>query len=456
MAQQFVGSNNINLLFPDGNFGTRRSGGKDSASERYIFTYLENITKYIYRNEDMPIYEYAIEEGSKVEPIVFAPIIPMILVNGTLGIGTGYSSFIPNFNPMDIIRNIECLMNSQQQYKLQPWYRNFTGVIEEIEDNKYITHGTYEILDQYTVKITELPVGVWMDDYNAFLKTLLCGQKDIKDTKDKKDTKPKKQLELLVDYINHSENETVEFILKFYGMELQNLIKSGKLETTLKLTSSLPMTNMHLYNASGVITNYDCVEDIISEFYDFRLSVYEKRKKYYLTLLVNELDILKYKLLFIEYYCKGTIKLDHVKKSDVIKRLIELKFPKLSTNINAIDSDGNDDNDNEEIEDDENNNTEKKVYKTYDYITSMKLFSLTEEKYNELKNQCEMKKIELENYKKTEPTQMWQNELNEFKNVYVKWLKDLEDTNKKFSKGKSTNVTTLKKKVATKKQPIKK
>ena len=88
MAQTFVGSNNINLLKPNGQFGTRLAGGKDSASERYIFTQMEKITRLIFPQDDDCILKYKDDDGLPVEPVYYAPIIPMILVNGTKGIGT--------------------------------------------------------------------------------------------------------------------------------------------------------------------------------------------------------------------------------------------------------------------------------------------------------------------------------------------------------------------------------
>ena len=92
MAQDFVGSNNVNLLMPNGQFGTRLQGGKDSASERYIFTKLNKITRTIYRKEDDDILDYLDDDGLSVEPIFYVPIIPMVLVNGSIGIGTGFST----------------------------------------------------------------------------------------------------------------------------------------------------------------------------------------------------------------------------------------------------------------------------------------------------------------------------------------------------------------------------
>ena len=68
MAQDFTGSNNINLLLPNGQFGTRMAGGKDSASERYIFTQQNPLTKYIYPDDDLPVLNYLQDDGTPVEP----------------------------------------------------------------------------------------------------------------------------------------------------------------------------------------------------------------------------------------------------------------------------------------------------------------------------------------------------------------------------------------------------
>lgn len=94
MAQNYCGSNNINLLFPSGQFGTRRLGGKDSASARYIFTRLEKITRAIFHPDDDALLNYLSDDGLSIEPEYFMPVIPMVLVNGSKGIGTGWSSTI--------------------------------------------------------------------------------------------------------------------------------------------------------------------------------------------------------------------------------------------------------------------------------------------------------------------------------------------------------------------------
>eukprot|EP00952_Eustigmatos_sp_NYUAD-ZCMA_P013704 54119-Eustigmatos_ZCMA.PRE.1 len=103
LAQDFVGSGNINLLHPSGQFGTRLQGGNDAASPRYIMTYLSPIAPYIFRSEDNGILRYAQEDGVQVEPETYLPIIPLALVTGISGIGTGWATQIPPHDPRQII-----------------------------------------------------------------------------------------------------------------------------------------------------------------------------------------------------------------------------------------------------------------------------------------------------------------------------------------------------------------
>jgi DNA topoisomerase-2 len=110
MAQDFVGSNNINLLVPEGNFGSRLNS-KDAASPRYIFTRLSHITTHVFNTYDNPLYTYLNDDNIPIEPEYMLPIIPMVLVNGCEGIATGYSTSIPCYNPKDIIANLIHLLS---------------------------------------------------------------------------------------------------------------------------------------------------------------------------------------------------------------------------------------------------------------------------------------------------------------------------------------------------------
>lgn len=125
MAQNFVGSNNVNVLLPIGQFGTRNMGGKEAASPRYIFTSLNNVTRYLFHEDDDPLLNYLEEEGQSIEPDYYLPIIPLSLVNGAEGIGTGWSTNIPCHNPRDIVRNLQRMMRGETYQQMHPWYKGF-------------------------------------------------------------------------------------------------------------------------------------------------------------------------------------------------------------------------------------------------------------------------------------------------------------------------------------------
>ena len=131
MAQDFVGSNNINLLEPKGQFGTRLQGGEDSASERYIFTQLSKVTRRIFPEADDCVLTYLDDDGTPVEPIHYTPIIPMILVNGSKGIGTGFSTDIMCHSPLSVITYVTAAISGKDTSNLTipPYYEGFKGKI---------------------------------------------------------------------------------------------------------------------------------------------------------------------------------------------------------------------------------------------------------------------------------------------------------------------------------------
>ena len=137
MAQIYVGTNNINLLCPNGQFGSRCQGGQDASSARYIFTLMSKLTRLIFKEEDNAILSYQDDDGQQIEPEYYVPVIPMILVNGGIGIGTGYSTNIPQYNPTDIIAICKMICNSIKLSEIS------VNSMEDIED----IYNTIEILD---------------------------------------------------------------------------------------------------------------------------------------------------------------------------------------------------------------------------------------------------------------------------------------------------------------------
>lgn len=387
MAQNFVGSNNINLLFPSGQFGSRILGGKDFASPRYTFTYLAELTRLIFRPDDDPILTYLDDDGTLVEPEWYCPILPMVLVNGADGIGTGFSTKIPQYNPLDIIYNLRALIDKTEPKEMKPWYRGFMGTVEKDgngdRENEYIIKGTYSRLSRDTIQITELPIGVWTTPYKEFLE--------------KKTEKTKNQNQMIESFKTHYTDETVNFILKIDEDTIDKMEKNDTLLSKLKLTKPVKLSNMHLYSSSGNIKKYSNVMEIITDFYEVRLMMYSKRKEYLIGKLGKELDVLKYKKLFIEMVLDNKIVIYRQKKSDIINKLIEYKFPKLLND-------------------------------SYDYLTDMPLFNLTYEKIEELNEKVKNKEQELMKVQSTSETDQWKMELDEFEVEYGKWYKKYTHT----------------------------
>lgn len=364
MAQNFVGSNNINLLVPSGQFGTRLQGGSDSASERYIFTYLNRATRLIYPQADDAILTYLDDDGTLVEPQFYAPIIPMVLVNGANGIGTGFSTNIPCYNPMDVIDYLKAKLNAGDYDKeFVPYYQGFTGTIESKDlssnDRKFIVKGTYKTDDKTgKIHVTELPVGYWTDDFKAHLESLI-EQGKIKD------------------YTDMSKDTTVDFTIKILTSEKEKE-KDADIEKLLKLSTSLSTSNMHLFDANDKLKKYANVEDIIDDYYVTRLELYKKRKAYLQQQLEQELLVLTNKAQYIRDTLDNKIDLRN-KTKDQVQQIMS-KFVKVDNSHN--------------------------------YLTKMPMDSVTEENVAKIFKDKATKEEELIILTKTTENQMWNRELD--------------------------------------------
>ena len=418
LAQNYVGSNNIELLEPRGQFGTRLENGKDSASPRYIFTHLSELTFHIFNPLDNPLLNYNEDDGMKIEPVWYIPIIPLVLINGSEGIGTGFSTKIPCHDPEIIVKNLMNMMEDKEIIPMKPWFRGFQGKIsfKNINDfgvQQYMNYGCYKLIDETTVHITELPIGKSTEDYKSFLESLLY---------DKSSENTSKQC--LVDFVNYSTEKVVKIILTFKKDILKDLILNNKFENTLKLTDSkyTNYSNMHLYNNKETISKYDSCEEILNEFYHIRLIYYVKRKEYLLNSMKKELDIFKYKILFIEGFIDGSINIIQKEDDYILKLLEEKGFPKF----------GNDNNE-------ENFN--------YDYLLNMRIRTLSQTKINELKSQHENKLALYQEIESKSEKDLWKIDLTKFLEVYKKKLKSYnelmqdqikDEINKPISKKKKT------------------
>lgn len=383
MAQNFVGANNINLLVPSGNFGTRRAGGNDYSSPRYIFTQISDITPYIFRKEDSDILTYVEEDSRTVEPVTYAPIIPLILINGTNGIGTGFSTRLWCYNFVDIIKNLKLLLSGKNPLELTPWYKGFKGKITKLDETTYESHGIYEIIDENTIIIDELPIEIWTDSYKDFVDSLIAD--------DPKNPEPNK---LFKNITHDSGNNFIKIKLEFLDNSLQALSKKGEIEKKLKLSKRHPITNMHLYNSHEKIQKYNSALDILKEYYEYRLRLYDLRKNYHIKFLEKKLNIINWKIKFIDDIITGKIIIFNIgkskTKSEIINKLSELKYPL--------------------------------VDESYDYLISLPIVSLTDEEKNRLIGIQTTELAEYDAYKNTSIQTIWLSELAELEKIYYKWL----------------------------------
>ena len=387
MSQDFVGSNNINILEPIGQFGSRIMGGSDSAQPRYIHTKLPDLTYKLFRKEDGYILNYLDDDGSPVEPETYIPIIPMILVNGSEGIGTGWSTSIPPYNPLDIIKNLNKKLDGEEMEEMRPWYRGFNGTIEKLNENCYLSRGKYYIEGDSKAFITELPINTWTDKYKEFLESVVI-----------ETGKETKKVQYLRNYNSYCSDTTIKFDLIFPRDKLIGLTNSleqnddgqNKFEKTFKLTTKINTSNMVLYDRNGFLKKYKTPLEIIDDYFEVRMEFYQKRKIFQLQSLEKELKILNARVKFIEEFIKGTIIISNKSKKDILEQLEKKKYPLVEEN--------------------------------YDYLIKMPIYNLTKERIEELKNDRDTKMNDYTTLEGKTEKQIYKSELKEFEKMYIKFL----------------------------------
>ena len=396
MAQNYVGSNNINLLVPSGQFGTRLQGGKDSASERYIFTFLNKITRSLFPESDDAILKYLDDDGQLVEPVFYAPIIPMILVNGSKGIGTGFSTDIMCYHPLNIIDYLTAKLTTiadEDQIEFMPYYEGFKGSITKIAStstSKYLIKGTYEKVGPDKIRVTELPVGFWTEDFKEHLEMLA----------ESTDKAGKKINPLVKDYDDMSKDTTVDFTIVLQKGKLQELEETAAdhncngLEKAFKLYTTASTSNMHLFDAKDKLKKYDNVKEIIDDYYVTRLELYSTRKENMIKLISHELLVLSNKAKYVQEVLNDTIDLRKKTQEQVTDMLLGKGYDQINTD--------------------------------YKYLTKMPMDSVTDENVSKLLKEHGNKAAELLRIQSTTVQTMWVTELNVLRAEYIAYTEERE------------------------------
>ena len=358
MAQDFVGSNNINFLLPKGQLGSRISNGADAASPRYTFVQMNPVTLLVFPKEDSAVLTWNSDEGVTTEPVFYCPVVATLLVNGCRSIATGYSTTILPYNVHDLISNVRKRLRNERRSPLVPFFRGFTGSLESVEKG-FLCRGVYEILSDNKVHVTEIPIGVSISSYKQLLDSLL----------DKKS---------IQGYEERCTDSVIDFTVTLKNSE-------EEVENLLRLTSVLRTTNMHAFDARGKIKKYQDVGDIEEEHFLQRFAVYQDRRKHMIEVLKFEAEVLREKVRFFEAKIKGDVVLEDVRYDDAIVALQHAGFKKLPTKMGGDSS--------------------------FDYITSVKMFDVTKERVGVLKGNLAKSLRDLEDVERSTVEQLWEEDL---------------------------------------------
>jgi len=406
LAQDFVGSNNINCLEPSGNFGSRLAGGSDAASPRYIYTRLSPFARRVFSPLDEPNLEYNTDDDRRIEPKVYCPIVPMVLINGAEGIGTGWSTSIPNYHPQDIVNNLKRRMGrldspEEQPFEpMTPWFRGWKGVIEEAGPDRFRADGTVtEGPGDNEVEITELPIRVWTDDFKGKLEEVIKGEKVPS---------------FIKDYKEFNDHDNVHFVIQMDPAHMKAALTEG-LEEKFKLQKTIATSNLVAFDLQGRIRKYAKVEEILEEFYEYRLEMYAKRKEHWLEVFGKEYRKLSNQARFVLEIIDNKLVVSKKRKPVLVAELRSRKyeaFPKVKDAKKAGEAEDVVENDEEVAEDEEGG------ARDYDYLLGMPIWSLTQERVDKLKQQMVNKKAELDELAALSEKDLWVGDLDAFLEVW--------------------------------------
>ena len=370
LAQDFVGTNNVPLLQRKGNFGNRLI--PEASADRYIFTCSEKYLTDIIKEEDDDVLVEQVFEGKVIEPKFYVPIIPLILVNGSVGLTTGFTQKILPRDPNELINWINCKLDKTKfKGKLLPYYKGYLGTVKEVEKGVYDIIGSYEKISSNRIRITDIPCGPGIGGYRD-LKSYLAVLDKLVDTKKIKD------------YYDKSESNKYDIEVVFFRNEKNGLdIDKDDLIKELKLVKTVNESYCSL-NEDNKVVEYKSVEDILNNYFKVRYKFYEKRKENIINKLTNKILTEVSKYTFIKGVIDGDIVLQNKSEEQIVKKLEKTK--------NII-----------------------KVNDSYDYLLNMPLSSITKEKYNKLKEQIKELNVELTTVKKQTVEDMWKTDLKKLK-----------------------------------------
>ena len=471
LGQAHVGTNNVNLLICDGQFGSRHASRDVFTSPRYLSTGLTPITNKLFRVEDDAILTYRIEDGSeRVEPVCFAPVVPIDLLNGCSGVGTGWRTEIPAFYPPEVIAVFRARVRNDEGWEaaanaMLPWYDGFSGVVQRTPTS-WKTMGLYHLeeTDTHTnIVISELPVGAWVDNYyERALEPLLVGHPGGFVTRILSDT-----TDTRVRYTLVCESEAFTKAAK--DARLDPFVKDGRgyvstadasvakqaddvyargqrrytaIETLLKLEGSTTWAHMHRFNASGAIARCADVAQLVDTYYDFRMPLYVQRHAHALAELERDALLLANKLRFVQEVSSGTIVPTSYADegtwwADLHRRgfihdgdaRVTPHVLKTVSDIPALDAKAEDAEDVREVTDaEEQHGVSKDVVGThtvsYRHLTGLRMSSMTRDLIAKLQSELQVTRSKQEVLRARTPQALWLSDLDDLEGAYVAFVRD--------------------------------
>ena len=397
MAHRFVGANNLPYFKEDGQFGTRNMGGKDAAETRYANTRNEWWWHLVFKKDDEPLLVLNVDEGKFCEPVHLLPILPMHVINGAEGIGTGHSTWLPKHNPLDVCAWLLAKLNGKVLPPILPWYRDFTGEVKvakrstgevkprrkrapkkepKLHDDRPI-HSVLNgpVVSSETVEIeepTELTEptessGIAVED-SPLDPDHIGDEEDPTDTTKQKErlsviTTGKFELsgkgkipkviitELPVGRFTHKYKEWLDKMYEqkqitgFKNHSKHNTVsfeimgfKNPSIKT-LKLQKSYGLSNMVMLDSNKRPVKFDSVSHMLETFYLLRLPYYQKRKEHILKGIRAKIALLKVKSTFIDYVLQEKLEIRGRVKKELFEDMIKLGFDEtIITNADLLKS----------------------------------------------------------------------------------------------------------------------
>ena len=360
LGQDFAGTNNVPLLQKKGNFGTRFA--QEASAPRYIFTYGSKNLFTLFKKEDLKILKEQMFEGERIEPVFYVPTLPLILVNGSEGVSSGFAQKILPRNPKNIIKYLTNKIQGKRNNKdlLKPFFNDFKGTVEQGETSfQWLIKGKIERTNKNQITISEIPVGYDLKTYIKVLKTLE-GNKVILDWDDLSD-------------------KEFKFIVKMNPKDLDKLSEDEILDK-LKLVKKVT-ENLTCLNANNQIQEFQSAEEILDYYFKVKMEYLGKRKDYLVQELKTDLDILNAKITFIKAILDKSLVIEKQPKDKIVKNL-----EKIIT---------------------------VKVQDSYDYLLNMPLYSLTLEKIKALTETLKNSKLKLKETQEKTLENFWLEDLEE-------------------------------------------